>query len=120
MGPYSADLRTRIMDDVESGLSAEKAAVKYSVSARVIYKWKRLQQETGSLAPRRGKTGPRPKLEPHRVAILHAIEQNPGLTLEELRSQLQLPGCVQTLWNALHRWGTVLKKSHPGGRAATA
>lgn len=120
MRPYSADLRTRVMRDVEAGWSAEKAAAKYSVSARVIYKWKRLQRETDSLAPRRGKTGPRPKLEPHREAILESLRHNPGLTLEELRSQLKLPGCVQTLWNALSRWGFVLKKSSASGRAATA
>lgn len=120
MGPYSVDLRTRVMEDVESGLSVEKAASKYSVSSRVIYKWKRLKQETGSLNPRRGRSGPCLKLEPYREAILNAIEQSPGLTLEDLRSQLKLPGCVQTLWNALHRWGIVLKKSDPCHRTATA
>ncbi|MCA9112593.1 MAG: hypothetical protein KDA52_21760, partial [Planctomycetaceae bacterium] len=96
-GPYSGDLRTRVIQEVESGLSVEKAAAKYSVSARVIDKWKRLKRETGSLAPRRGRSGPCPKLEPYREAILNAIEQKPGQTLEDLRLQLKLPGCVQTL-----------------------
>lgn len=118
MGPYSLDLRTRVMADVESGMSAERAAVKYSVSARTIYKWKGLKRETGSLNPRQGKGGPKRKLESYREPILATLKEKSGLTLAELRSQLQLPGCLQTLWNALHRWGIVLKKSDPRGRAA--
>ena len=57
MGPYSSDLRTRVMQDVEAGMSAEKAAVKYSVSARTIYAWKALLRETGCLSPRQGGSG---------------------------------------------------------------
>ena len=51
------DLRNRVMTDVDAGLSAEKAAEKYSVSARTIYHGKALRRETGSLAARDGKTG---------------------------------------------------------------
>ena len=65
-------------------------------------------------------TGPKPKLEPHRDAIRTAIRNNPDVTLNELRSQLKLPGCLQTLANALHRWGLALKKSAAGRRTATA
>ncbi|MCA9024417.1 MAG: hypothetical protein KDA86_04315 [Planctomycetaceae bacterium] len=119
MKPSSVDLRSRVIQDVDSGLSAAKASAKYLVSARMIDKWKRLNQETGSPDPRRGRSGPCLKLDPYREAILNAIEQKPGLTLEDLRSHLKLPGCVQTLWNALHRWGIVLK-SDPCDRAATA
>ena len=120
MGPYSSDLRTRVMQDVEAGMSAEKAAVKYSISARTIYAWKALLRETGCLSPRQGGSGRPRKLEEYREPILEAIDQNAGLTLEDLKSQLQLPGCVQTLWNALRRWGIVLKKSGARRRTAAA
>ena len=109
-GPYAMDRRTRVMDEVESGMSAEKAAVKYSVSARTIYQWKAIKRETGTLVPRPGRTGPRPKLLPDRNAILAAVKENSGITLEDLRTQLDLPVCVQTICNALHAWGIVLKK----------
>ena len=115
---YSLDLRTRVMDDLDRGLSAEEAAQKYSVTARTIYAWKRLKRETGGIVPRQGKTGPKRKLDPHREAILASIKENSDLTLEEMRSQLELPGCLQTLCNALHRWGIVLKKSYQGQRTA--
>ncbi len=115
---YSLDLRTRVMDDLDRGMSAEAAGVKYSVSARTVYSWKALRRETGGIAPRRGKTGPKPKLEARRDVIAARIQDNSDVTLEELRSQLKLPGCLQTLANALRRWGFVLKKSHPGRRTA--
>lgn len=118
--PYSLDLRARVMDDVDGGMSPEAAAVKYSVSARAVYQWKALRRETGGIAPRAGKTGPKPKLDPHRDAITSKIRENPDVTLEQLKSELSLPGCLTTLSNALHRWGIVLKKSHQGRRVAAA
>ena len=116
---YSLDLRQRVMSDVDRGISIEDVARKYSVSRRVIFKWRDLRVETGTLTPRQGKTGPKPKLEPFRSQIEAAIESNPSITLEELKRQLQLPGCIQTLWHALGRWKIVLKKSYAGCRAAS-
>ena len=108
------DLRVRVMRDVDAGLSAEKAAVKYSVSARSIYQWKALRRETGALEARGGKTGPKPKLEEHRERILAAVRDDSGITLSDLKTKLQLPACVATLWAALRAWGIVLKKSSAG------
>lgn len=109
------DLRMRVMVDIDAGMSAEKAAVKYSVSARTIYHWKALRRETGAMRPRGGKTGPKPKLAEHREQILAAVRENSAITLNDLRETLQLPACVATLWRALRTWGIVLKKS-PAGR----
>lgn len=105
------DLRDRVMRDVDAGLSAEKAAKKYSVAARTIYQWKALRRETGSLNAREGKTGPKPKLEEHRERILAAVPDDSGIRLNDLKAKLQLPACVATLWTALQTWGIVLKKS---------
>lgn len=116
----SVDLRTRVMDDLDRGMSADAVAAKYSVSTRTVFAWKALREETGDIVPRHGKTGPKPKLGPHRDAITQAIRNNPDVTLNELRSQLKLPGCLQTLANALHRWGLALKKSPASRRTATA
>jgi transposase len=111
----AGDLRVRVMGDVDAGMSAEKAAVKYSVSARTIYHWKALRRETRALAPRAGKTGPKPKLAEHRERILAAVRADSAITLNDLRETLQLPASVSTLWTALRTWGIVLKKS-PAGR----
>ena len=119
-GSYSMDLRERVMADVASGMTIEAVAQKYSISSRAIFQWKNLLDETGGLEPRQGRTGPQPKLEPYRESILSAVDNNSSVTLEELKSQLDLPGCVQTLWNSLSRWGIVLKKSHASGRTTAA
>ena len=111
----AGDLRVRVMGDVDAGMSAERAAVKYSVSARTIYHWKALRRETRALEPRAGKTGPKPKLAEHRERILAAVRENSAITLSDLRETLQLSVCVSTLWVALRTWGIVLKKS-PAGR----
>lgn len=109
------DLRFRVMADVDAGMSAEKAAEKYSVSARTIYHWKALRRETGALKPRAGQTGPKPKLTQHRERILAVVREDSAITLHDLRAKLQLSAGVTTLWTALRKWGLVLKKS-PAGR----
>lgn len=113
-GSYSMDLRKRVMADVASGLTVESVARKFTISSRVIFQWKDFLDETGGLKPRQVKTGPKSKLEPYREPILAVVKKGSGVTLEELKSQLNLPGCVQTLWNSLHRWRVVLKKSRAG------
>lgn len=119
-GSYSMDLRKRVMADVASGLSIDSVGRKYSICSRVIFQWRDLLEETGSLEPRRGKTGPKRKLESCRDLILAAVEENSSITLEELQTKLDLPGCIPTLWNSLRRWGIVLKKSHASSRATTS
>ena len=50
--PLGMDLRVRVMKDVDAEKSADRAAVKCSISARTIYEWKKLRRENGSLEPR--------------------------------------------------------------------
>lgn len=117
---YSTDLRERVMKDVSQGMSLDQVSEKYSVCERTIYAWQKLLIETGHLQPRSGKTGPKLKLETYREKILAAIEENSSLTLTEIHERFQLPGCLQTLWHSLNRWGIVLKKSHPCRRTTAA
>ena len=79
-GSYSMDLRKRVMADVASGLSIDSVGRKYSICSRVIFQWRDLLEETGSLEPRRGKTGPKRKLESYRDLILVAVEENSSIT----------------------------------------
>lgn len=109
------DLRTRVLQAVDSGMTVKAAAETYSVSSRTIYNWKALMRDRGSPEPRDGKTGPKPKLESFREPILAVIRENSEITLEDLRAKLSLPACLSTIWLALKTWGIVLKKSPPGG-----
>ena len=117
---YSLDLRRRVMADVASGLSIELVGRKYSICSRVIFQWRDLLEETGSLEPRRGKTGPKRKLDSYRDSILSAVEENSSITLQDLKAKLNLPGCIPTLWNSLRRWGIVLKKKSRGRLSSNA
>jgi transposase len=110
---YGMDFRNRVMADVQAGMSAEKASEKYSVSPRTVYNRKALLTEKGTVDPRDGKPWQKPKLQEHRDRMLAVVEENSGITLEELRERLQLPVCLSTVWLALKTWGIVLKKSDP-------
>lgn len=108
---YGMDLRNRVMADIQAGMSAEQAAAKYSISPRTVYNWKALLAANGTVEPRDGKPGQKPKLQEHRDRILAVVKEKSGITLEELRDRLQLPVCLSTVWLALKAWGIVLKKS---------
>lgn len=111
--PYSMDLRTRAFQDLQSGMRPAAVAQKYSVSLRTVFDWRTLWRTTGQLVPRRRiRPGRKRKLEIHRERILDLLDQKTDLTLQELRTQLQLPCGIQTLYEALLRWGRRFKKEH--------
>jgi transposase len=95
----------------DEGLGNDAVARKYRVSSRWVYKLRRQRAETGDIAPRRGKTGPKPKLAGHAERLLQLVEQQPDATLEELRVQLGVQVSVSTLWTRLRLLGVTLKKS---------
>lgn len=116
----SIDLRVRVMRDVDAGVTVAVISRKYAVSPRTVYNWKKLRAEQGTLEPRDGKTGQKPKLLEHRDRILSVVEESSGITLDELRERLELPVCLSTVWLALKTWGIVLKKSDPCSRTEAA
>lgn len=111
MNAYSLDLRERVLLDFDAGLGNEAVARKYRVSSRWVYKLRRQRAETGSIAPRKGKTGPPPKLASHHERLLALVKERPDATLCELRDQLGVDVSVATLWKALKDLGITLKKS---------
>jgi hypothetical protein len=65
MKPIPTEMRKRILDDCDNGMTEKVAAEKWKVSMSFITKLKRKVRETGSMEPIKPKTGPKPKLEPH-------------------------------------------------------
>jgi transposase len=49
-GPYSLDLRVRVVAAVSAGLSCRAAAAKFSVGAATVVRWAKRNRETGSPA----------------------------------------------------------------------
>lgn len=115
MSAYSVDLRERVLADFDAGIGNDAVARKYRVSSRWVYKIRRQRAETGDIAPRRGKTGPKPKLADHRERLMQLVEQQPDATLVELRDRLGVPVCLTTLWKTLKAMGVTLKKSSARG-----
>ena len=110
MGAYSIDLRERVLADFDAGMGNDAVARKYRVSSRWVYKLRRQRTETGEIAPRRGKTGPKPKLAAHVEQLAQLVEEQPDATLNELRQRLGVPVSLTTLWTTLKKLGVTLKK----------
>lgn len=111
---YSLDLRERVIAEVDRGTKPAEVAERFQITERTIWNWLSLREQTGQLFPRQGDVGPDCVLEVHRERILQSVQDDPTQTLAQRQSQLALPGCVTTLWNALQRWGITLKKSPHG------
>jgi transposase len=107
---YSMDLRERVLADLDEGLSKVAISRKFRVSTRWIYKLQKQWEVTGDIAPRRGKTGPKPKLAAHTERLLQLVEEQPDASLRELRDRLGVPVSIHAVWNALQRMGVTFKK----------
>jgi transposase len=107
---YSCDLRERVMAACDGGDRPEEIAPLFRVSARCIYNWLKLRRQTGSVAPRHSRRGPKPKLAEHSQRLRELVAERPDATLEELRNELPVKVCIGTLWKALRCLGLSFKK----------
>ncbi len=117
---YSTDLRLRVLADYDDGVRPVNLADRYRVYERWVYKLLRQRKETGCIEPRRGRTGPKPKLAAHENRLRELIDAVPDATLEEIRQKLGLGVSITTLWRALRDLGVTFKKSAQRGRTTTA
>ena len=106
------EMRKRIYSDISRGMTEAATAQKWNVSQSFITKLKRRLRETGSLEPLQPKTGPKPKLETHRDLLQQIVAETPDATLEEIRDQLPVQVCLQTVANALIQLKLVYKKNN--------
>jgi transposase len=107
---YSMDLRRRVLADCDAGLRTGAVAAKYTVSEAWVRRLKQRRRLTGEVAPRRGRPGPRPKLEPEHGRLREAARAEPDLSAAEYRDRLGLGCSPVTVWRALRRLGLTFKK----------
>jgi transposase len=110
MRAYSMDLRERVMADVDGGMKAKDAAIKYRVSTNWIGKLKRIRKQTGRIAPIKQRTSRTSKLDDALPQLEQLVQQQPDATLKELRAHLGLTVGVSTIWRALKRLQYTFKK----------
>jgi len=72
MKAYSSDLRTKIMDAVDAGMSKSEAARTFRVGLATIKRYAALRREQGSLVPKPPPGRP-PTIRPEQQEILCAI-----------------------------------------------
>ena len=118
---YSADLRERVVEAVETGASRHEAAELFGISVSSAVRWLQRWNETGSCLakPHGGSVSP---LEQHVELILALVAERPDLTLEETVAEL-LKRRIRTSQSAVSRFFqrhdiTYKKKESAGGGTA--
>jgi transposase len=116
MGPYSIDLRKRIVEAYHNGEgSVRELAERFKVAPNTVQNYRKLEHTTGSVAPRPHGGGPAPKLDDEGVQqVRRLLEEKNDRTLNELVDELAVrtnervsPG---TVWRAIRRAGMTRKK----------
>ncbi len=112
MRPLSMDLRERILSAVlEGNESMPKIAARFSVSHKVVQKLKYQWRDLGTLEPQTHRVGRKRLLTDKQCERLDKlVRDDPGLTLEQLRSKLRVDCCLKTIWVELRRQGHTHKK----------
>jgi transposase len=113
MEAYSTDLRERVIEAYDAGRgSSRQLAVVFGVSSAWIRKLLWLRRETGTVAAKVYRRGPRPRLSDRQLARLaELVRQHPDATLCELRRRLRVNCSVVTIHRALVKQGLSYKKS---------
>jgi transposase len=97
---------------VERGESVASVAQRFEVTERGLHKILKRYRERGTLEP--DKPGPKKptKLTPaDDRKMLALIEQDPGITLNQIRAQLSVQVAESTVCRRLKKLGITLKKS---------
>lgn len=118
---YSADLRRRVIEAVDTGASRREAAERFEIDPSSAVRWLQCWNQTGRCAPkpRGGSTSP---LEEYAKEIMALVDTQPDLTLEETVAELRRLR-IRTSKSAVSRFFqrhgiTFKKKESPGSGAA--
>ena len=121
MKAYPAELRTRIVRAVESGMARAEVARVFAVSTRTIHRYLAHQRQTGDLTPGQSSGRP-PKIGPDQAEALHAqVAAHPDATLAEhcavWEREQDVAVSVATMSRAIRGFAITVKKSPVRGRA---
>ncbi|RWK66551.1 transposase [Mesorhizobium sp.] len=121
----SLDLRKRVVDAIDAGLSTREAARRFSIGISTSGAWYRAWRSNGSLEPgRQGK--PRiSKLDAHKAFILALVDTDDrDITLAEIAAYLEsergVKASVTTVDAFFAKRGITYKKDGARRRAATS
>lgn len=120
--PYPIELRTRVMDSIESGMSPSDASKIFKVSPRAIHNWKKLKEQQGNLNPRpRDAIGKASVISAEqREEICKLVRSHPDLTLQEIKDITGVPITIQRISSILLESGFTYKKNAKTGGISTS
>ena len=88
-GPYSTDLRSRVLAAVEAGERPEAAARRFAVGRSTAYRWVGAARDEGRREAKRMGGGPKPVIRDEvRTALLDMLKEDNRPTLTECRDRL--------------------------------
>lgn len=119
---YSEDLRIRLVRYVERGISRRSAAKVFGVSESSAVKWLQRWKLKKSVAPNRVRGHRRAVLEEHAAWLMELVNQEPDITLAEIRVKLAKRGVrasLSTVWGFYNRHDFSFKKKRLRNRAGS-
>lgn len=111
--PYSVDLRSRVIEEVETGASRRAAADHYGISPSVVIIWTQRWEATGSIVPKPSGGSISP-LEKHADFLLGLIGEKPDMTLDEIVTAMRkrrIAGSRSAVWRLFARRNISFKKN---------
>ena len=112
MEPYPLSVRRRIIEMYQRGDSTEEIAEVFGYCVAGVRRIRQRYEETGSLEPRKTRTGPKPKLDADaQQRLIKAVEARPDATLAELRQVVGVKADLAVYCRLLKKLGLTRKKS---------
>jgi len=108
---YSLDLRKRVIQDSDAGLTSKELAARYHVSGAWVDALKQRRRETGSIAPHKQTKFRRRVLEGQEDRLRALVTARPDATLAELRDALRTSAALATIWRELNQLDLTIKKN---------
>lgn len=119
---YGMDLRRRVVEAIEEGLSSRQAAQRFAVGIATAGAWHRLWRQTGDVQPGHQGKPKGSKLDAHEAFVLELVEKRKDISLEEIAEQLAkergISACPATIWYFFDKRGITFKKRQ-GMRASS-
>ena len=117
--PYSMDLRKRVIQDAEAGLSTEALTAREHVSRAWVDALQQRKRETGSIEPLQQTKFRGRVLDGQEDRLAAAITAQPDATLRELRETLKTSAGLATIWRAVNQLDLTVKKNRSRRRTTT-
>jgi len=116
---YSMDLRTRVIQDAEAGLSTKELTARYHVSRAWVDALKQRKRDTGSIEALKQTKFRGRVLGGQDDRLTAALTAQPDATLRELRDALKTAAGLATIWRAVNQLDFTVKKNRTRRRTTT-